>query len=69
VLLSSPVLDRFFAFVTDASNFGLLIIPWLLYLLVRGGREGRGRADTRDAHVARDRQAAPRRVLTFRLRC
>jgi undecaprenyl-diphosphatase len=39
--LSRPWLDGFFAFVTDISHFEYVLLPWLIYLVLRGGTHGR----------------------------
>ncbi len=38
---SHPFLDSFFSFVTDYKNFRLLLIPWIIFLLIKGGAKGR----------------------------
>jgi undecaprenyl-diphosphatase len=38
---SHPLLDHFFSFITEYKNFLVLLIPWLIYLLIKGGPKGR----------------------------
>jgi undecaprenyl-diphosphatase len=39
--LSSPWLDHFFAIITNIWNFKYVLVPWLVYLMLWGGRPGR----------------------------
>ncbi len=38
---SCPILDSFFAFITDMRHFYIILIPWAVYLLIWGKAKGR----------------------------